>query len=61
VSPPGPKSTGAPKMGDDVANMCRTVDRLGSIESKLDMVLKSHADIFRRLDALEAKNSKAKR
>jgi hypothetical protein len=56
---PSPKQ--APRLGDDVAGICRTVDRLGSIESKIDMVLKSHADIIRRLDALEAKGGKAKR
>jgi hypothetical protein len=60
VSPPGPKSTGAPKFGD-VADVCRTVDRLGSIERKVDTILKSHVDVIRRLDALEAKGSKAKR
>jgi hypothetical protein len=59
MSPPGPKNTGTPRLGD-VANLARSVDRLDSIERKIDTILKSNIDIVHRLDALEGK-SKAKR
>ena len=57
MSPPGPKS--APRMGEDVAG--RTVDRLDGLSRKLDLVIAAQTDVLRRIDALEAKNSKTKR
>jgi hypothetical protein len=48
-------------MGDDVAGMCRTVDRIDGISRKLDLVIAAQTDVLRRIDALEAKNSKTKR
>jgi hypothetical protein len=56
---PSPKQ--APRMGDDVAGMCRTVDRIDGISRKLDLVIAAQTDVLRRIDALEAKNSKTKR
>jgi hypothetical protein len=56
---PGPKN--APRLGD-VADVCRTVDRLGGIERKIDALIKSQADVIRRLDVLEGgKSAEAKR
>jgi hypothetical protein len=44
----------------DVAGMCERVDRLESIDRKLDGLIRSYADLDRRL-ALVEKGSKAKR
>jgi hypothetical protein len=55
-----PKNTGTPRLGD-VANLARSVDRLDGIERKIDTILKSQADVIRRLDTLEGRSSKARR
>ena len=48
MSPPGPKSSGVPRMGDSPADLARRTDRmdliemrLGRVEAKLDRVLEA--------------------
>jgi hypothetical protein len=56
---PSPKQAQPVRMG--VAQIAARTDRLDGISSKLDWLIKSHADIIRRLDALEAKSGKARK
>jgi hypothetical protein len=60
MSPPGPRSVPVPRMGD-VAQLAARTDRLDGISNKLDWLIKSYADLDRRLAAVEAKGSKAKK
>jgi hypothetical protein len=57
---PSPKNTGTPRLGDNPADLCKRVDRMGTIEQKIDTLIKSQSDIIRCLDALE-KGDKARK
>jgi hypothetical protein len=58
---PGPRNTGAPKLGDNPADLCVRVDRLSAIEDKLSWLIQSVTAIDRRLAVVEAKGGKAKK
>jgi hypothetical protein len=57
---PSPKP--APRLGDipSPSDLCKRTDRLDGISNKLDWLIKSYADLDRRLAVLEGKG-KAKR
>jgi hypothetical protein len=45
----------------DVADVCRTVDRIDVISAKLDQVIATQIGMLKRLDTLESKGSKARK
>jgi hypothetical protein len=58
---PGPRNTGAPKLGDNPADLCVRVDRLGAIEERLSWLIQSVTGLDRRLVVVEAKGGKARK
>ena len=58
---PGPRNTGAPRLGDNPADLCVRVDRLSVIEDKISGLIQAFTAMDRRLALVEAKGGKARK